>query len=428
MQRLVISKFGPVDSCDISIRDFMILTGSQASGKSTIAKSIFYFNHLKDVLLDIVRKELEQPALLEAESLDHKFIRKAEDVFQQSFGIEEELDDGELSFTYDNESTISVMIRRGEEANISIICGDAVIEKLLQLRELEKKSKINNLDKIRRFIDQDIFASDRDIIYIPAGRSLHTMLSAQINYLYSIMDDMQKSTIDYCTKCYIEEVFRIKEFFNQSPEQLAKIVSNRVGYSIEEEKVQLAITLMKKILQGEYRNINGNERLYFDRDKSVRLNYASSGQQEAVWITNTLFYHMLTQRKSCFIIEEPESHLFPNAQKLITEFISLVKNGKNIVILTTHSPYVLGSINNLLYANRVSRAVDNVKLDEIIKKELWLKFDDLGAFYIENGKLQDMKDSEYEDIDHGLIDKASLDINEAYDKMLELKETTDGEV
>ena len=252
------------------------------------------------------------------------------------------------------------------------------------------------------------------------------MLTAQINYLYSIMDDMQKSTLDYCTKCYIEEIFRIKDFFNQTPEQLAKRIYNRVGLGVEEEKVQLAIALMKKILQGEYRNVNGSERLFYNQDKSVKLNYASSGQQEAVWITNTMFYHMLGQRPACFIIEEPETHLFPNAQKLITEFIALVKNGKNYVVLTTHSPYILGSINNLLYANNLSGKVDKDRLSEIIQSDFWLDYSSLGAYFLDNGIAKDIKDKEFADINHDVIDSASLDINEAYERMVALKFEMEG--
>ena len=235
------------------------------------------------------------------------------------------------------------------------------------------------------------------------------------------MDDMQKSTLDYCTKCYIEEIFRIKEFFNQSPEQLAKRTFNRVRLGVEEAKVQSAIALMKKILQGEYRIVNGSERLFYNQDKSVKLNYASSGQQEAVWITNTLFYHMLGQRSTCFIIEEPETHLFPNAQKLITEFIALIKNGKNCVVLTTHSPYILGSINNLLYANYMSGKVDKTELSEIIERDFWLEYSALGAYYMEDGIAKDIKDDELAAINYDVIDGASLDINDAYERMVELK-------
>ena len=427
MQKLIIANFGPVSDCTIEIKDLMVFTGPQASGKSTVAKSIFYFNHLKDVLFEMVRKSMERPALFETESLKDRFARIAADVFLQSFGEEEDLNGGDLSFTYDNESTISVVVNSGEQKCIDIVYSDAIVEKISELEVMSKKSKVKELEGIRKFIDCDIFACDRDVIYIPAGRSLHTMLTSQINYLYSVMDDMQKSTLDYCTKCYIEEIFRIKEFFNQSPVQIVKRTINRVGLGIEEEKVQSAIVLMKKILQGEYRNINGSEKLFYNQDESVKLNYASSGQQEAVWITNTLFYHMLGQRPTCFIIEEPETHLFPNAQKLITEFIALVKNGKNCVVLTTHSPYILGSINNLLYANYLSGKVDKDRLSEIIKSDFWLDYSSLGAYFLENGITKDIKDKEFADINHDVIDGASLDINNAYERMVELKFETEGE-
>lgn len=52
-----------------------------------------------------------------------------------------------------------------------------------------------------------------------------------------------------------------------------------------------------------------------------------------MWILNVLFYYLLQGKKTYFIVEEPESHLYPDAQKLITEFIALVKNMGNQVML-----------------------------------------------------------------------------------------------
>ena len=42
MQRLEIEHFGPVDSCNITIEDFMIFTGAQASGKGKDVKKAVY--------------------------------------------------------------------------------------------------------------------------------------------------------------------------------------------------------------------------------------------------------------------------------------------------------------------------------------------------------------------------------------------------
>ena len=47
MERIVINKIGPIKYCDLQINDIMVFTGPQAAGKSTIAKSIFFFKNIK---------------------------------------------------------------------------------------------------------------------------------------------------------------------------------------------------------------------------------------------------------------------------------------------------------------------------------------------------------------------------------------------
>lgn len=135
----------------------------------------------------------------------------------------------------------------------------------------------------------------------------------------------------------------------------------------------------------------------------VKINFASSGQQEAVWILNVVFYYLLNNKKTFFIIEEPESHLFPDAQKLMTEFISLAKNDGNKVLLTTHSPYILGTINNMLYANRISKKVNKSKVAKIMNRLKWLQFEKLSAYYVESGAIRSCLDKEFESIDNEVI-------------------------
>ena len=187
--------------------------------------------------------------------------------------------------------------------------------------------------------------------------------------------------------------------------------------------------MIKRILHGEYRNVDGEERLQVAEDRYVKINFASSGQQEAVWILNVLFYYLLNNKKSFFIIEEPESHLFPNAQKMIAEFISLAKNGGNKILVTTHSPYILGTVNNLLYANRISKEVGEKAVGEIIHPCKWLNFEKLSAYYVETGTIKSCLDEEFQAINNEIIDGASDEINDDYDKMVELRcdSRTEGE-
>lgn len=155
--------------------------------------------------------------------------------------------------------------------------------------------------------------------------------------------------LDYCTEKYMDDISAIKT-------ELTGGLDGLIDYYYGEENNipkswEKARELIGRVLCGTYRIDNGEERIVLDSGKYVRINFASSGQQDALWITNLLFYYLVTNRPTMFIIEEPESHLFPPSQKYITELISLVCNQGHSVLVTTHSPYILGSLNNLLYAS-----------------------------------------------------------------------------
>jgi len=109
-----------------------------------------------------------------------------------------------------------------------------------------------------------------------------------------------------------------------------------------------------------------------------------------------------------------------NSKKLITEFISLAKTGGNKILLTTHSPYILGTINNLLYANKISKKVDYDKLRKIIHNYKWLDIEKVSAYYVEYGDMQSCLDEEFQAINNEVIDGASEKINSDYEKMVEL--------
>ena len=132
-----------------------------------------------------------------------------------------------------------------------------------------------------------------------------------------------------------------------------------------------ALDLIQKILKGRYTVTDGEERIWMDTGRYVKINFASSGQQECVWILNLLYYYFVMQNPVYFIIEEPESNLFPESQKAIVELTALVAGAGNAVLLTTHSPYVLGAVNNLLYAGTVGQIAAE-KSAEIVAPEKWI--------------------------------------------------------
>lgn len=288
---------------------------------------------------------------------------------------------------------------------------EKTIDQLIQTR---------NTGDIKKDIDT-LFDNNEEVIYIPAGHSMMTLFSTQLMFMYSVMNDDQKRSLDYCTQNYLERIMQLKPSFSNSVQELIKNKIELTDIKIDRENLQQCVELMEQILQGEYRTMNGEERLQVTDDRYVKINFASSGQQEAVWILNVVFYYLLNNKKSYFIIEEPESHLFPNAQKLIAEFISLAKNGGNKILLTTHSPYILGSINNMLYANRISGKGDKAVLANIMNPLKWIEFEKIATYYVENGKIRSCLNEEFEAIDNAVIDEASDEINMDYEKMVGLR-------
>ena len=57
MARMTINQLGPIQYSELVIDDLMVFTGPQSSGKSTIAKSVFYFKSVRNVLLQLLRKQ-----------------------------------------------------------------------------------------------------------------------------------------------------------------------------------------------------------------------------------------------------------------------------------------------------------------------------------------------------------------------------------
>lgn len=49
MQKIIIHNFGPIKECEMDLAQFIVLTGAQAAGKSTIAKAIYYFSLVKEL-------------------------------------------------------------------------------------------------------------------------------------------------------------------------------------------------------------------------------------------------------------------------------------------------------------------------------------------------------------------------------------------
>ena len=87
----------------------------------------------------------------------------------------------------------------------------------------------------------------------------------------------------------------------------------------------------------------------------------------------------------------------------------------------THSPYVLSTLNILIFAHKVAQMSKETKeqVKEFVKEEQWINPDDFSAYYLENGVARNIKSSRGL-ISDNEIDDISEDIAGEFDSLMEI--------
>jgi AAA15 family ATPase/GTPase len=229
--------------------------------------------------------------------------------------------------------------------------------------------------------------------------------------------------LDLPLRTFIEQISQLKPVFNKP---LIEIIDEKqalapVSFNLDKKSLQIAQRLIALILKGKYRYDKSGEAIDIDDDTSVRLSFASSGQQESLWILMSLFSLILSKIKSFVIIEEPEAHLFPESQKFMTDLMSLIANiNENQIMITTHSPYILTSLNNHIYAEQVGRNYQE-QVSQIVDPSFWMSHQRVNACYVDAGMIRSIMDEELHLIKAEEIDSASQLINNEFSKLADIE-------
>ncbi|MBK1988541.1 AAA family ATPase [Sphaerospermopsis aphanizomenoides BCCUSP55] len=450
-QQLIIQNFGPITDLKIEIQDILIFIGSQASGKSTVSKAIFFFKSLRDDLTTYLYQCYNEKQFEDSVS---NFAKRAKQKFIKMYGSVLQFPEMELNYQYGNGMVVTVKPSTNKQFT-TVDFDDFFKQKFRDLvdqsrnlnAELQQMSSRVSFSSSREIsaikakeatlfenITQEVnqlFNDDRDLLFLPAGRSLITILSQQ-RYNIDMGDDLTSSNtdlasdslikLDYLMQNFINRIDSAKPIFNQA---IADLIKEKLATSTDnqtQESIVLAQSIVDAILKGSYRYQNGTERIDFGNGKSTLINFASSGQQEVVWILLLILLLILNQRKVFLVIEEPEAHLFPVAQKQMIDLIALLANqSANQIILTTHSPYILSSFNNLLYAHQLGLQKSK-QVEEIVNHNLWIDPHRLNAFIVEQGTNRSIMDSEMGLIESAEIDRASEIIVNTFNQLFEIED------
>lgn len=434
MGKIYINNLGPIKEYESETNErAAVLIGEQASGKSTLAKAVFFCKSVGDEF---------KKFLLDSENLTPEvnvkaftnFKKKLRTKFMEYFGTTKHLESLEVRYQFDSGESMSITLDDRGYAKIFFSkplrakCEAVIDEVTKRYNDIHKGDNLsmdnfnlwsNQAQQIGRVINHkvnSIFDEDYVSIYIPAGRSL---LATNPDFFSTAAPNKY----DIIMKDFIERILVLRNLYNKRLNQIVEDKKKLSSEEIDFGSVNKAIDLIRDILKGEYISDRSGEKIYYDNDSFVKLIQASSGQQEVLWILLLIFSVILNRQKVFMVIEEPEAHLFPNSQKKIIDLFALMMNATgSSVIITTHSPYILASMNLSLF----SGTVENKEIkDEIVDIDYRLKINEIKALLLKNGWTVDLVDEESSMIDTSQIDTISESLNSQIDLLLQ-KEITNG--
>lgn len=401
MRTLKVWKFSSITEAVLPISPITVLIGPQASGKSVLCKLSYFFSSLLDEQIKAVVEHLSHEEF--SDEVRNKFIRwfPPETWGKHKF---------EISFEFG--SCVVQIVRTvsggrpGKGIKIkfcdTLLTHFATSAKIMADRDLKKRSELDSSEltygswRLERAIRDDLqrelkgdFVTSQ--LFIPAGRSFFTSVGKAIaafensnmldpvtvvfGRMYALRDSaiiFEDSSIDRTIRTLIERA----------------TVDMLGGHLVRERE-------------------RDREVLKTADGRTIPLSALSSGQQEVFPLLKVLPTFMSKTARRIIYVEEPEAHLFPEAQSKLVILLAALMNAygpTNDMVITTHSPYVLTKFNNLLLAGQLGRRKNKLgAVGEIIPQESWIQRGHLGAYALADGKLKDLMDPT------GLIDGDYLD-------------------
>lgn len=434
MNRIDIENFGPIREATIDLdKNLQVFIGAQASGKSTICKIIYFCQKIRDYTLDFLMDSEQFTENHKNEYFNNylKYLTRqfmgcfGKTTHMQQFTINYQFNRKQISVKLNKDGYVRFMLNAQLKNEIYGLIDNAADMFLHGLNSNRFGTILDNITAIgvmkRQLRDALylIFASDAEIIYIPAGRSLLATMSEQLH-------DFSITDMDLTMQEFINLIRLTKSKFGSKIPEIVKNYTKTVKGQINNTSLEQAYELIKKIFKADYTSENEGEKIYFDEHHWVKLMYGSSGQQEVLWILMLSFITILEKRRSFIVIEEPEAHLFPIAQKDVISLISLMVNATNSrVIITTHSPYILTSLNILLYSDKVENHIkSNHKF--IIPKNLRIPYHTFAVNKVESisankNNLESLLDEETHLIMTEYIDEVSSITNKELESLLNME-------
>ncbi|HEX8014859.1 MAG TPA: AAA family ATPase [Flavobacterium sp.] len=413
--KLIVKNFGPLKDIEIEVREMVTIIGAQASGKSTLAKLI---------------------SILE----DENFRRNSKITFEEElnkYNMKSFLNDGTIISYSKGDYSFTFKNHEYSKTNPRELIKEQFVDFLKNSKSKEEKN-----EEFKNLLKHDLISNWKNQFTPQIVNDIFKKLNVYFNdgsksYEIPILDFfLYYETIltEYGINIKFDSLYIPSErnFLHLIVENTLGLINNNVRIpkhlleiGQEYEKAihtikELPLTIINKNFK--YKREGKTSYIYHNENEKVDLLESASGLQSIIPILLLVEYSKTLKEEYNFnfVVEEPELNLYPKAQHLLIQY--LVKNclfDRKNLILTTHSPFVLASINNLLLA--YDKGQKNPKeVNKIIKKESWLNPKNFIAYELKNGKAKKIMNDKLGQISENMIDGVSDAFANEFDKLLDL--------
>lgn len=394
--KLIVKNFGPIKDAELESKQFTILIGPQASGKSVLAKLLSIFRdpeflmdrNMTKYLAEYNIEFLSANTYIEFQDEEH-YIRYSNSKIESNLSLKPSLKSSRTS------------LDQSIEKKAKEIASESIIDTINNSTDFKNFTKEQKEIMIAHFAEEEkkrmvkelkLKSNDHSKLYIPTERIFVASIS---DFLYNFI----KSDIN-----------------------LPEFVVN-FGAVFENTRKHLSNFKIPFLTDIEYSFENGMNKLKLKDKQTINFTQSSSGLQAVVPMA-ILIEYFSKNKNTNFVIEEPELNLYPISQKKLAEYISIkcLGNGNHLII-TTHSPYILTSFANLIQAHNAAQTSKSAKkqVTQIFPEESWIDFDQVSAYYINNGTAADILDRENRTIDANAIDDVSETIASEFEALMNIK-------
>jgi predicted ATPase len=469
--KIKFSNLGSIQETELDLRPLTVIIGPNNSGKTYIAYSTYGLWQRARSSLSLRRDNKSEPELKPEEQdkwslkIDHNlldfFIRDIEKTAKRFgedkyFGVQQFFQDSSRKLFSTTSFEMIISQQEVEDAINQLIHKDAIpltdeiSLKLTRKEDVlffeiqpknEELSKNQTLHFTNRFITNRFISSVAEVLFsnifpFPAERNafinIYKILETK---RYRILKQKQRESFINSTS---EEKFGLPQpliaidiRYPQPVEDFLDFLSEielqettKINSSNKNEFQKLADEIEKQLQNKNKTNLKPTKlggkdiKVLVKKGLEIDLYNASSSIKQ---LAPLLLYLRYRASKGDFlVIDEPEMNLHPESQAKLLEALSILVNLGVRILLTTHSPYVMAHLDNLVNGNHenpelLKRQSSYLYLQD---ERAFLPIDKVSAYEMKDNKLVSLNDPD-SGIKWDTLSDVSVDIQQKFFQIYE---------